>query len=327
MKRFVFAVMAAGLLVAACGGGEPPTAQPAPGVGAGPAGSPGESWTRPADGMTMVYVPAGEYAMGLGDEGLERLLQVLARVDPGFSREGWMDHLGEEQPAHPVAVDGFWIDRTEVTNDQYRRCTEAGPCRAPTKCDRGEGAPTFRDRDKADHPVVCVDWHDAQAYCAWVGGRLPTEAEWEVAARGGQDSLFPWGDDWGEALDRPAANLCDANCPLDHRDAGYDDGYARTAPAGSYPEGASWCGALDMAGNVAEWVQDWHQWDYYRLSPRRNPPGPDQPDQQHKIATKVRRGGGWDYPWIMVRVTDRSLDTPEAREAELGFRCVLAVDR
>jgi formylglycine-generating enzyme required for sulfatase activity len=327
MKRFVSALVVAGLWAAACGRGEPASKQPASGAGARPAGSLGETWTRPADGMVMVFVPADEYAMGLGDETLERLLQVLAQLDPGFSREGWMDHLGEEQPAHLVAVDGFWIDRTEVTNDQYHRCVEAGACQAPTRCDRGEGVPTFRDRDKASHPVVCMDWHGAQAYCAWAGGRLPTEAEWEYAARGRQDILFPWGDDWGEALDRPAANLCDANCPLDHRDAGYDDGYARTAPAGSYPEGASWCGALDMAGNVAEWVQDWHQWDYYRLSPRRNPPGPDQPDQQHKIATKVRRGGGWDYPWIMVRVTDRSLDTPEAREAELGFRCVLAVDR
>jgi formylglycine-generating enzyme required for sulfatase activity len=174
---------------------------------------------------------------------------------------------------------------------------------------------------------VCVDWHDAQAYCAWVGGRLPTEAEWEAAARGRQDTLFPWGDDWGEALDGPAANLCDVNCLLDHRDAGYDDGHARTAPAGSYPDGASWCGALDMAGNVAEWVQDWHQWDYYRLSTRRNPSGPDQPVQHHEIATKVRRGGGWDYPWMLLRVTDRSLDPPEARESELGFRCVLPVDR
>jgi len=325
MKGVLLGLMALGLLLVTCGcGGRavPPAASAPSPVSPGHLG---DTWTRPADGVVMVYVPAGEFSMGLSKEGLVYLLQVLAELDPEFSQAKWIDHLGEEQPAHLVSLDGFWIDRTEVTNAQYRRCVEAGGCRAVSACDPGEGEPTFGDRSKADHPMVCVDWHEARDYCAWVGGRLPTEAEWEYAARGLQDLFFPWGNAWGEALDGPRANLCDVNCPSYERDDGYDDGYARTAPVGSYPDGASWCGAQDMAGNVAEWVQDWYQWDYYGRSTARNPGGPDRPVKNDGQAAKVRRGGGWDYSWFMVRVTDRSLDAADARESELGFRCVVPV--
>ncbi len=319
MKRCLVAPCAIALLIAACGSnGQAVQSTPA----SVPAGRLGDVWTRPADGMDMVYVPAGEFEMGLSDEALEALLQVLALADPAFSRARWLDHLGEEQPAHRVALEAFWIDRTEVTNGQFRRCVEAGACQPPERCDRGEGEPTYADIGKADHPVVCVDWAGAKSYCAWTGGRLPTEAEWEYAARGPQGGRFPWGDTWGLDHDRPHLNLCDAQCPAADRDADYDDGYARTAPAGSFPEGASWCGALDMAGNVAEWVHDAYQWDYYRVSPARSPSGPETGQDGEKLA-RVRRGGGWDYGWIMVRATDRSLDQPEARESELGFRCVV----
>lgn len=325
MKKYLLGPMVVGLLVVACGCGGRTIAQPTPTPDPVPSGRLGDTWTRPVDGMVMVYVPTGEFSMGLSDEGLKALLEVLAELDPEFSQAKWLDHLGEEQPAHRVSLDGFWIDRMEVTNAQYRHCVEAGGCQAPNKCDRGEGKPTYGDRSKADHPVVCVDWYDAQDYCAWVGGRLPTEAEWEYAARGSQDIFFPWGNAWGKALDRLPVNLCDANCPSVEKDAGYDDGYVRTAPVGSFPNGASWCGAQDLAGNAAEWVQDWHQWNYYRLSTSRNPTGPEQPTGQDGVTVKVRRGGGWDYSWFMVRVTDRSLDAPEARESELGFRCVVPV--
>ena len=325
MKRMLLGLMVFGLLLVACGRGGRVVAPSAATTEPVLPGHLGDTWTRPADGAVMVYVPAGEFSMGLSDDGLASLLEVLAELDPEYSRAKWLDHLGEELPAHPVSLDGFWIDRTEVSNAQYRHCVEAGGCQAPNDCDQGEGKSTFGDRSKTDHPVVCVDWYGAQDYCAWAGGRLPTEAEWEYSARGLQDVFLPWGDAWGETLEAPLANLCDVNCPSEQRDAGYDDGYARTAPVGTYPEGASWCGAQDMAGNVAEWVQDWYQWDYYRLSASRNPTGPDPLVKNHGLAAKVRRGGGWDYPWFMVRVTDRSLDAPDARESELGFRCVVPV--
>jgi formylglycine-generating enzyme required for sulfatase activity len=322
MKTRSCLICALALLAGACGG-QPQAASSAMPPAAAPAGRSGATWARPADGMEMVYVPAGAFEMGLTDAALEALLQVLAATDPAFSRARWLDHLGEEQPAHRVRLDAFWIDRTEVTNAQVRRCVQAGACQAPDRCDPGEGEPTYADPALAQHPAVCVDWAGAAAYCAWAGGRLPTEAEWEYAARGPQGSRFPWGESWGQAHDQPHLNLCDARCGrIEDRDAGYDDGYARTAPVGRFPAGASWCGALDLAGNVAEWVGDAYQHDYYRVSPADNPTGPGLAPAGEGRA-RVRRGGGWDYGWIMVRATDRSLDLPQAREAELGFRCVV----
>jgi formylglycine-generating enzyme required for sulfatase activity len=125
---------------------------------------------------------------------------------------------------------------------------EAGSCNAPTTCSWGE--PTYNDSDKSNHPVVCVDWHGAKAYCEWAGGRLPTEAEWEKAARGPDGQKYPWGDE----LDGSLANFCDTNCPDDWKNEGYNDGYGLTAPVGSYPGGASFYGVHDLGGNVWEWT-------------------------------------------------------------------------
>jgi len=171
---------------------------------------------------TMVYVPAGEFIMG-SDEG-----------------------DSDEQPVHTVYLDAFYIDKYEVTNAQYRRCVEAGAYSLPHSTDR------YTDPNYAEYPVVYVDWYQAEAYCRWAGKRLPTEAEWEKAARGTEGRIWPWGN----AFDGSKVNSCDKNCPYDYNDASVDDGYADTAPVGSYPAGASPCGALDMAGNVWEWVAD-----------------------------------------------------------------------
>ena len=241
---------------------------------------------RAKDGMALVYVPAGEFEMG--------------------SIEGASD----ERPVHTIWLNSFWIDQTEVTNTQYRQCAEAGACEAPTECDWG--IPTYEDETKADHPVVCVDWFGAQAYCEWAGGRLPTEAEWEYAARGPAQNTYPWGDTFdGELL-----NYCDANCEYDHRDSMHDDGYEMTAPVGSYSDGASWCGALDMAGNVWEWVADRYDNDHYADSPSRNPTGPSAGDY------RVLRGGSWTGLAKNVRSADRDYDRPSPRYHAVGFRCV-----
>jgi formylglycine-generating enzyme required for sulfatase activity/serine/threonine protein kinase len=269
----------------------PPTATPAtPDVG--------DTWRRPADDAVMVYVPAGEFEMG--------------------STEGDDD----EQPVHTVALDGFWIDRTEVTNAQFAAfLNEEG--------NREEGGATWLDLEDegcliersggdfrpqsgyADHPVIEVSWYGAAAYCDWAGARLPTEAEWEYAARGPEGSIYPWGDTFdGERL-----NFCDANCEFNHKTTAYDDGYARTAPVGSFASGASWCDALDMSGNVWEWVADWYDEDYYDRSPSENPTGPTSGEY------RVLRGGSWYNNVYSVRGANRDWIVPVYTYYYGGFRC------
>ena len=263
----------------------PPIETPAPQAGA--------TSTRPTDEMVMVYVPAGEFEMG-SDEG-----------------EPW------EKPVHTVALDGFWIDRTEVTNAHYQRCVEAGKCEAP-----GAKNVEFRDAAKTDHPKVLVDWSEAEAYCEWAGARLPTEAEWEYAARGPDELVFPWGDEFDEAR----LNYCvvhpsghGAQCTITNwDDATIGDDDQRTAPVGSYPEGASWCGALDMAGNVEEWVADW--FGAYPSERQENPTGPATGQ------ARVLRGGSWiAYSPPDMRGTNRFGADTEA-DSTVGFRCARDAD-
>jgi formylglycine-generating enzyme required for sulfatase activity len=259
---------------------------------------------RLADGMTMVYVPGGTLPMGSTDVEIQ---DALARCAQSYSYCN-LDFYGREAPQHTVTLDGFWIDQTEVTNVQFRQCVEAGLCEAPSTCSKGE--PTFDDVSKEDHPVVCVDWHDAQTYCEWAGARLPTEAEWEYAARGGDGSLYPWGNERGG----PWQNYCDANCGEAWADKAVDDGHATTSPVESYPEGASWCGALDMAGNVYEWVADWL--GDYASEPQRNPTGPPTGGE------KVLRGNSWASFWDRARGATRDFVHPNTRSDHIGFRCV-----
>lgn len=176
----------------------------------------------------MVYIPTGRFMMG---------------SDPAADEDAWIDEL----PQHEVTLDGFWIDQTEVTNEQYNRCIAAG------KCDRSEYW-NNEAYNTDDQPVVIVSWFDAEIYCAWTGGQLPSEAAWEYSARGDARRLYPWGRDF----DGEIVNFCDTNCNFDWKDDGYDDGFELTAPVGSYPDGASWAGAYDMAGNVWEWIGDWY---------------------------------------------------------------------
>jgi formylglycine-generating enzyme required for sulfatase activity len=242
---------------------------PIPGVGA--------TQTRSADGMTMVYVPAGTFPMG------------SAASDP--------DAQYEEKPQHQVTLDAFWIDRTEVTNAQYGRCVEAGTCQKSTLADDAA-------YNGAGYPVVGVAWQDAADYCRWAGGRLPSEAEWEYAARGLDGRIYPWGD----TFDGAKVNA-----------TGKDDGYEYTAPVGSFPAGASWIGALDMAGNVWEWTNDWYA--SYPAEPQVNPGGPA--DGQ----TRALRGGSWYADPEIVRAAYRGNDALDLRNGSTGFRCAVLPDK
>ena len=257
---------------------EPPTEMPTEAPTAAPAGpSLGDTWTRPVDGMVMVYVPGGMFQMGSAET------DSLAS-DPEF-------------PQHAVTLDSFWIDSTEVTNGQYDLCVADGTCWP-------SGYQEDEERTGPEYPVETVSWDNAATYCEWAGGRLPTEAEWEYAARGPEGKIYPWGNE------APTTELCT-----------FDNNVIGTTAAGSLPAGASWCGALDMAGNVAEWVADWYGENYYGGSPAQNPPGPETSD------LKVTRGGSWGSDEVRVRAADRSyVLPPDHIYGGLGFRCVIDLE-
>lgn len=233
----------------------------------------GETWTRPTDGMMMVCVPAGEFLMG----------------SAGDDRNAEED----EQPQHTVYLDAFWIDKTEVTNAQYRQCVEAGACNAPGCWDQA-------DLNDPNQPVVCLTKQDAQAYAHWAGGRLPTEAQWEKACRGITGQSYPWGD---------GAPAC--------ADVNFVDCWGRTTVVGFHPDGASPYGALDMAGNAQEWVADRYDSGYYAKSPERNPQGPDLGD------FSVSRGGDFASAGETIRCATRGWSTPDKKNRYHGFRTVL----
>jgi formylglycine-generating enzyme required for sulfatase activity len=248
--------------------------------------------------MVMVYVPAGEFLMGSDEEEVDYALEQCLTYGTNCRRS----YFSGEMPPHAVALDGFWIDQTEVTRNQYEKCLASGVCSAA-------GCQAESSINGGDHPVVCVTWHQAATYCEWVGGRLPTEAEWEYAARGANESRYPWGNEFvGTNL-----NYCDMNCPLPKRDELFDDGFTSAAPVGSYPAGVSWVGALDMAGNVWEMVLDWN--GAYSPEKQTNPAGPDSGGR------RVARGGSWHASPDHVRSTLRTHMSPSDYNDHAGFRC------
>jgi formylglycine-generating enzyme required for sulfatase activity len=235
--------------------------------------------------------------------------------------------LVHESGVHDVWLAGFGIDRTEVTNAQYDRCVRAGSCSASIVT---PGSPML---GAPEQPVVGVTWHDANAYCAWVHGRLPTEAEWERAARGRDGRAFPWGEIWNPrfanhgSLDPMRAQLWMPGCYADRA-----DGYALTSPVGSFPEGASPDGVLDMAGNAWEWTADlWQDLETlpWSRSESRYPASRDPSIRPFVVAPRgathgsahVIRGGGYDVPAFMLRTTFRFAAGASAHSLSIGFRC------
>ena len=229
------------------------------------------SQVRDADGMVMVYVPAGEFEMGSND---------------GDS---------DEQPVHTVYLDAYWIDKTEVTNAMYAKCVEDNACDPPSSTGSSTRSSYYGNPEFDTYPVINVSWHDAEAYCLWAGGRLPTEAQWEKAARGTDGRTYPW----GEGVNRDLAN--------------YGSNVADTTPVFTYPAGASPYDVLDMAGNVWEWVADWYEEYYYSSSPTS--------DLQLIEMGRVMRGGAWNNNDSFLRSASSYWNVPDIRNNYLGFRC------
>lgn len=272
----------------------------------------GDTRFREQDGMNQVFVPEGEFQMGSTKD------MVFAAIDlckESYSEDGnpavcRYESFVDEYPDHTVSLSGFWLDQTEVTNGQYKLCVEAGICEPPLEQGSFSRDHYFDSAEYDSYPVINLTVALAAEYCSWVGGRLPTEAEWAYAARGPEGLIFPWGNEF----DPTKLNYCDASCP-GISDPDYDDGYADTSPAGSFPEGASWVGALDMAGNVREWVSDYY--GFFSLDPTIDPQGPAEGD------AIVSRGGSWYDPFFNLRSNNRGSNTLDYYRHKLGFRCAM----
>lgn len=260
--------------------------------------APEEGTTRisEADGMEQIYIPAGEFIMGTDDPNAKQTVEG-GRAYP-------------ELPAHTVTLDGYWIDKYEISTSQYALCVEAGACDPPYRSDSETRPAYYGNPEYADYPVIWVSWYMSTEYCEWAGRRLPTEAEWEKASRGTDGRMYPWGND---PIDGTRANFCDANCPRTIANYNYDDGYADTAPVGSYPLGASPYGVLDMSGNVWEWTST-----IIEPYPYDATDGREDPD---RYAERVWRGGPWSNGTWWQRSSIRYRSIPFYWYVNLGFRC------
>lgn len=264
--------------------------------------------------------PTAEVVSG-GESGSERVSQVdgmpQAYIPEGTFRMGSLDTDSQknEEPDHNVTLKAFWMDKLEVTNGMYAICVQAGACDPPQEFKSQTRKSYFNNPEFNDYPVVYVTWLQADTYCKWAGRRLPTEAEWERAARGDDFRTYPWGDD------RPDSSRGNFNYFV-----------GDTTRVGSFPAGASPFGILDMAGNVTEWVHDYYDGNYYAQGVTVNPPGPSA---RSLYFNRVIRGGTFQDVFKDVRLVKRSSvrgSNPDADDIysadylgefspKIGFRC------
>jgi len=215
--------------------------------------------------------------------------------------------MGDGGDKHTVYLDRYYIGVYTVTNRQYKQFVDETGHRPPDKSDWSSNTPIWKGKSYlesyTDHPVVCVSWEDAVTYCRWAGGTLPTEAQWEKAARGPKGFTYPWGNDWDQNLCRNSNNK----------------GSQTTCTVYEYPKGASGYGCYNLSGNVWEWCSDWYGSDYYKNSPPKNPTGPDTG------SGRVNRGGSWGNDVAEdFRAARRINGDPSLRLGGRGFRLLLA---
>lgn len=243
------------------------------------------------DGMVQLLVPAGDFLMGSA---------------------GDLDADEDEQPQRTIFLDAFWVDQTEITNRMYAACVAAGACTTPAQISSNSRADYYEDPAYAGYPVVHVSRQAAAVYCQWAGRRLPSEAEWEKAARGSDGRIFPWGNALGDFR----ANFCDRSCAFNWAAVAINDSQQELGPVGSYPQGASPFGALDMVGNAYEWVLDEYDAFYYAGMPASNPVNPPTSNEA------VIRGGSWFDRSAFIRAANRVNVEATLAGDNVGFRCV-----
>ncbi len=234
------------------------------------------------DQSEMIFIPAGKFIMGAEEDDSQAM--------------AW------EKPQHEVTLDAYWIDKYEVTNAQFANCVAAGYCVQPRQTGSKTRDSYYGNSEFADYPVIYVDWNQAAYYCSWVGKRLPTEAEWEKAARGTDGQTYPWGNTGEPAAYMNVNRLQDGD----------------TQKIGSYPDGQSPYGLMDMGGNVWEWTADIFDRNYYADSPAENPSGGTE-GLEHAV-----RGLSWAYGFPNQTITIRNKANTYAYTYDLGFRCALS---
>ena len=260
----------------------------------------GDVCVNPKDGAKMVWVPAGEFTMGGMDEETAAALKEF----PEDSQDFGEFFLNAEKPERKVHLDGYWMYKYEVTVAQYRKFCEATKTEMPKAPEWGW---------KEDHPMVMVTWQDAADYGKWAGVSLPTEAQWEKAARGTDGRIHPWGNEW-------AASKCANSVGMETES---------TKAVGIYASGASPYGCMDMAGNAHEWCADWYDPNYYKNAPTKNPTGPSKEVEFKTTAegdvvtgARVLRGGSWSYVKdVYFRCARRNSSDPTKRYSYYGFCC------
>lgn len=289
-------------------------------------------WVPSTEGLTGRSMHEGCFIMGSSQ----------AEIETQWIENGWTwSKPKTEQPQHPVRLSPFWLARTPVTNNQFSRFVNDTKYKAEGKWS------DYYLKQNPDHPVVEVSWNDAKAYCQWAGFELPTEAQWEWAARGPEGFTYPWGNKWNSSYCNnlelhagPLPTPTDFDRYIDRlnrespssepeRNASYIQLATRSlSSVGSFPHDKSWCGAMDMAGSVQEWCFDWFDLGYYMKSPEINPEGPKKGDDlwvNFYFEERVLRGGCWSKVADFCRLAARGHDLPKFTKYSRGFRPCLKV--
>jgi len=254
----------------------------------------GSTLVSEKDGMPLLYVPAGIFIMG------EKAEDALTACQIDRPDDCQLTQFKDAEPVHEVYLDAFWIDKFEVTVRMYFLCAQAGVCKEPKDKTSNGSSDYYGNVNFDNNPMIYVDWDMAKTYCEWAHRRLPSEAEWEKSARGENAFTFPWG------TDVPNNTLLN-----------YYKRVGDTTEVGKYPDGVSHYGALDMAGNVWEWVADWYDETYYASSPSSNPLGPESGQE------RIVRGGSWNNLSVYVRSSFRNEIAPDHADYAVGFRCAM----